>query len=274
MFLIANGRVNKTYGIAVATVAASPGEASSERGRHLVESIGSCTECHGDDLSGDIVADDAMFGTIVASDLTSGRGGIASSYTDIDYVRAIRHGVRPNGKAMVIMPSQYFYELSDGDLGAMIAHLKTVPPVDTDLPETSLGPLGRVFTLLDKALLPASIIDHGAPRPSEPVPGVTADYGKYLGVVCTACHAKDLAGGPLPGEGPEAPLAPNLTPAGVLASCTKAAFFVAMRTGVTPDGRTLDSDYMPWPSLGKMHDEEIRAVWLYVRSVPAKEPEE
>lgn len=274
VFLIANGRVNKTYDIAVAAVVNPPGEAAVERGQHLAESIGSCTECHGDGLSGDLVVDDPMFGTVVATNLTSGRGGIGGSYTDIDYVRAIRHGVRPDGKAMVIMPSQYFNEFSDDDLGAIISYLKTLPPVDNDLPETSLGPLGRVLPLLDKSLLPALIIDHEAPRPADPVPGVTAKYGKYLGVVCTACHGKDLAGGPLAGEGPDAPLATNLTPAGALASWTEADFFAALREGVTPDGRSLDSEYMPWLSLRKMHDDEIKAVWLYVKSVPAKESAE
>ena len=188
-------------------------------------------------------------------------------------MRAIRHGVSSDGKALVIMPSQSFNELSDDDLGAMIAYLKTVPPVDTDRPETSLGPLGRVLPLLDKSLIPASIIDHDAPRPAAPVAGVTAEYGKYLTVVCTACHAKDLAGGALPGEGPDAPLATNLTPAGALASWTEADFFTALREGVTPDGRSLDATYMPWPSLGKMHDDEIKAAWLYIKSVPAKESE-
>ncbi len=81
LFLVANGRVNKTYDIAVASVVAPPGDASLERGRHFVESIGSCTECHGADLSEDVITDDTMFGTVVASNLTSGQGAASADRT-------------------------------------------------------------------------------------------------------------------------------------------------------------------------------------------------
>lgn len=41
-----------------------------------------------------------------------------------------------------------------------------------------------------------------------------------------------------------------------------------MRQGATPGGRQLSS-YMPWKTLGRLHDEELRALWLYLQSLPA-----
>ena len=117
------------------------GPEAIERGRHYVESIGLCSACHGDNLAGDILEEDALFGTLAAPNLTSGLGGIGRVYTDIDYVRTIRHGVKPDGTSVVIMPSQYFNGIGDDDLGALIAYLKSLSPIDNEVPATSLGHL-------------------------------------------------------------------------------------------------------------------------------------
>lgn len=78
-----------------------------------------------------------------------------------------------------------------------------------------------------------------------------------------------LMNGQQPAE-PGAPFAPNLTPGSELAAWTEADFMNALRTGITPSGHEL-SDSMPWKGLGKMTDEELKAVWLYLQSVPALE---
>lgn len=44
-----------------------------------------------------------------------------------------------------------------------------------------------------------------------------------------------------------------------------------MRTGLTPDGRELDTNFMPWESFGNFHDDELKAVWLYLSSLPVGE---
>ena len=194
---------------------------------------------------GEVLEDDPVFGKLVPSNLTAGKGGIGGTYTDIDYVRAIRHGVRPSGKALVLMPSEYYNKINDADLGAIIAYLKSLPPVDNELPKTKLGPLGRVITLLDGALVPASIIEHDAPRPRDVEPAVTADYGEYLAFICAICHADNLAGGSVPGEGGDAPLAPILTPKGALSNWSDVEFVNVLRTGTTPAGKRLDNEYMP-----------------------------
>ena len=192
-------------------------------------------------------------------------------YADADWVRAIRHGVGNDGKPLVIMPSQYFNKFSDQDLGDIVAYLKSLPPVDNDQAKTKLKILGRIITLLDSEILPASMIDHEAPRPASPAKGVTKEYGEYLATVCMACHGKHLSGGPLPGEGGDAPVAPNLTHLAV-SDWSEADFDKAVRTGVTPF-RKLDQEFMPWETLANLTDDEVTALWLYVSSLEPREYE-
>ncbi len=271
LYFIGSSKVNKTYAIEVAAVTVPTGAQAVERGRHFVEAIGLCMECHTDSLGGDIMDDDPVFGTLVARNLTSGQGGIGGTFTDLDYVRAIRHGLGQDDKALVIMPSEAFNKISDTDLGAIIAYLKSLPPVDNELPETSLAPVGRIFTLLDGSLIPATLIDHEAPRPPEPEIGVTKEYGDYLAFICSACHGENLSGGPVPGADPNGPLAPNLTPGGALGSWTDAQFISTLRTGVTPSGKQLDNEFMFWETFRNMTDDELGAIWLYLQSLPARE---
>ena len=272
LYFIGSGKVNKTYDVEVVAVTVPTGDQAIERGRHFVEAIALCQECHGDNLSGeDNLEEDPLFGTYSPRNLTPGRGGIGGTFSDIDYTRAIRHGVGKDGKALVIMPSEFYNKISDSDLGAIIAFLKSLPPVDNEVPETSLGPLGRICTVLESSLLPATLIDHEAPRPAEPQPGVTREYGEYLTFMCSLCHGDALSGGSVPGDEPDAPPAPNLTPGGPLRLWSEADFINTLRTGVTPGGRSLDSENMPWEYFTKMTDDELEAIWMYLQSLPAKE---
>ncbi len=264
LLLLGGWRVNKEYDIDVAAVTVSNDAGTIARGKHYVETLGLCQECHGEKLEGDILEDDPVFGKLVPSNLTSGVGG---SYTDIDYVRAIRHGVGPTGKPLVLMPSEFFNRISDADLGAIIAYLKSLAPVDNDVPKTKLGPLGRVITLLDETLVPAGMIDHEAMRPQDVAPAVSVEYGEYLAIVCTVCHGDNYAGGSVPGEGSDVPLAPNLTPKGALSSWSGEDFASVIRTGTTPAGKKLDSEFMPWLRFLALTDDELEAIWLYLSSL-------
>lgn len=72
------------------------------------------------------------------------------------------------------------------------------------------------------------------------------------------------------GSPPGTPPAANLTPAGI-GNWTEADFFHAIRTGKRPDGSVLNS-FMPWATFRNMTDDELRALWLYVRSLPPAQP--
>lgn len=265
-------RLGRTYEVSARALALRADEQTLARGKHLATAIGKCVDCHSADLGGKTFIDAPPLGVIQAPNLTSGRGGVGD-WSDADLERAIRHGVDPAGRALLAMPSNEFYYLSDADAGALVAYLRTLPPVDRELPASTLGPVGRAMFLGGKLpILAAEGIDHAAPRPAAPAPGVTREYGEYLATVggCRGCHLPDLVGGPIAGTPPEWPPASNLTPAGI-GSWTEADFFRAMRGGKRPDGTAIRAPYMPWPLAGQMTDDEMRAVWMYLKSVPAKE---
>lgn len=265
LYMMTETRINKVYDVPVEAIEIPSDPASIERGRHLVAAVVLCMDCHSPGFSGQVWDDGWLLARLSPSNLTSGNGGIGRMYTDEDWVRAIRHGIGKDGKSLLVMPSNSFYYLSDEDLGAIITFVKSTPPIDNELPKLRLGPMGRLFLLQTPGLLPAEVIDHFGPRPVAPEPGITAEYGAYIAFSCRECHGQDLAGGPEPGEGL------NLTPGDELATWTEADFITAIRTGDTPDGKQLDNELMPWKTFGAMTDEELKAIWLYVQSVPAVE---
>ena len=255
--------LNKTYDIPVENIAFPTDAATIARGKHLIDTIAFCQECHGDDFAGAIQVDDPFAGRLVTSNLTAGKGGVGRVYSDTDFLRAIRHGVKPNGKPLIAMPANLFNHLSDADLAAIIAYLRTVPPVDKELATTELRPLGRLYVvIMPDEVVPSAAIKHTAPRPTAPPPGVTVEYGKYLSFACTVCHGDDFAG--KPGEGGGI----NLTPGGELATWRESDFIRVMRTGVTPEGIQLDNAKMPWKRVGQLTDDELKAIWLFLAQVP------
>ena len=269
IYFIAGSRLDRTFEIDVAPIAIPADDASIERGRHLAVSVGLCTECHESDLRGQVMEDDALFGRLVAKNLTTGKGGIGGSRTDLELVAAIRHGIDPDGKPLIVMPSSFYNKLSDTDIGAIIAYIRSVPPVDNEVPSTAMGPLGRLFVLMaGDDLLTAQAIDHTAPSAAMPEQGVTVEYGQYLAVACSACHGDNLGGG----TGESGP-APNITPSGAIGKWTEEQFIRTLRLGVTPDQRKLDPENMPWKSFGQMTDPELKAVWLYLQSIPPSSEE-
>jgi len=81
-------------------------------------------------------------------------------------VRAIRDGVRPDGSALIFMPSSEYRGIGPDNLGVPISWIKSMPPVDTELREQEVGPLGRVLYLTGALpLVPTEMIDHGDDRP-------------------------------------------------------------------------------------------------------------
>ena len=263
--------MTRLYDVTPAKLAIPTDSASLARGRHVAEAIGKCVDCHGEGLRGSAMIDDGAFGRLVASNLTRGKGGVIDNYSDEQLVRAIRHGVKPDGKPVLFMPSSEFYYFSDEDLAALIAYIRSLPPVDNELAPTKLGFIPRMLYVAKKMeLIPAEVIDH-ANRPTIPARGATREYGLYLAQTggCMGCHGPGLSGGAIPGAPPSFPKATNITPTG-LTGWTEASFMQAMRSGVRPNGTKIDP-FMPWSRIGQLTDEELRALWLYLASVPGRE---
>lgn len=245
--------------------------AQLERGRHLVTAVAKCVDCHTADMGGQIFIDGGPFATVYASNLTPGKGGRLAGYTDAQIEAAIRHGVRPNGRGIMIMPSDEYQYLSDADVSAIIAYIRALPPVDREQPNSKLGPIGRAVYTFGMPLMPAARIDHEATGPrTAPPAGPTREYGQYLVSVggCRGCHGPNLVGAASPE--PDTPPSANITPAGPIGRWSEADFVRAIRTGTRPDGTKIN-EFMPWKSMSTHTDDELRAIWLYLQTVPPVE---
>ena len=265
-FLTSNARANETYEIETAELTIPRDAESIAEGQRLA-AIRACNECHGSDYGGDLLIDDPALGTIYSPNITS--GGETADYTPREWDLAIRHGVGPDNKPLFVMPSNDYYRISDEDLVMMIAFLESLPPVSDTMPESRLGPMGRALVASGQIPFSASLIDHSVAPPQSVAREVSAEYGEYLATTCTGCHGVDFAGGDvLPGSSPDEPAPANLTPSGHPGNWTQEDFIRTLRTGVTPEGKELNPEYMPWPITSLMTEDELAAVWLYLSNLP------
>ena len=261
VYTVTTLHIRQRYELPDSPVRAATDSAALARGRHLAEAISKCQECHAADLGGELWVDEPAFGRLAGVNLTTGRGGLGD-YSDADFERAIRHGVGRDRQPLIFMPSEAFSAMSDEDLAALIGYLRSLPPVDRQMPEPKVGPVARALYLAGNfPLLPVKLIDHDS-RPPAPPAGATVEYGRYLATIggCRSCHGLALAGDANPD-------APDIT-VGRLGGWTEEDFFRSLRRGMRPDGSVIDPEKMPWVASGRMTDEEIRAVWLYMRSLP------
>jgi cytochrome c553 len=236
-----------------------------ERGRHLA-AVGQCMECHGENLAGLPVIDDPAFGHVYSANLTTGKGGVAGSYTDAELIRAFRQGVKHDGSPIAFMPVADFRNFSDEDASAIVAYLRTIPPVDHVQPKSSLGPIGRMLLITGNVpvLVPARKYAAASTHVPSVVPAPTAEYGEYLSraIGCRGCHGDELRGGKVPGGPPSWPAAPSINAEG-LSGWSEADFVKTLRTGVVPGGRVLNAA-MPYRLTKLMTDDELHALWLYL----------
>lgn len=270
-------RLNRTYTFTPEKVEVPTDAASIAEGKRQVTMRG-CSVCHGPDLAGRAMIDDPKIAIVYAANLTSGKGGVGATFTTDDWTRAILHGVKPDGKTVVIMPAWEFWAgMTNAQLGDVIAYLKSLPPVDRVIPERQIAfPIRAAIALgqLDAShFFPGEGIDHSAQRPA-PVPvAETAEYGKTLAIMCTSCHNPDFTGGPVKGRPPTPgePDPQNITPdkTSGIGKWTKDDFFKAIHEGVRPDGSKL-SNAMPWENFKLMTDTELGAVWAYLQSLPPR----
>jgi cytochrome c553 len=271
VFVKASRRLNRKHEVPPFAGLVIPADSASvARGEHIARSIGTCTLCHGEDLGGEVYAEMGPLGRVVGPNLTHGRGGVPAEYSDEDWIRSIRYGVRRDSTSMLVMPSEVWVHFSDEDLASLIAYLKTLPPVDRELPRTELGLLGRALVGMGRLEILVAEKTEPFTRVPEVPPGPTVEYGGYLAKTsgCAGCHGYGFSGGRVAGP-PDLPPASNLTPSGRIASWTESQFVEAMRTGKRPDGSVIN-EFMPWRILAGMTDEELHAIWLYLQSVPSK----
>jgi mono/diheme cytochrome c family protein len=271
MKTVAEGQIRKKYDIQPEAIVLPDDSASLERGRQRAAVL--CLDCHGEGFGGKEFFNDPQLGRMDSPNLTSGEGGIGGDYTVTDWVRAIRHGVNRDGRALMVMPSADFHSLSRQDLSEVVAYIMSIPPVDRQVQtEASFTAMAKVLMTAGAfgTVFGADEIDHKAGYSTAPDPGPTAVYGEYLVKVfgCRHCHGDMLNGGKSPD--PASPFCPNITPGGNLGRWTEPQFISAMRTGTTPEGHQM-TDFMPWKATANMNDMELQALHQYLNSLPRLE---
>jgi mono/diheme cytochrome c family protein len=266
--VISGVRLRKHYDVTGKAVPVPSDSASMARGKALATLYG-CAGCHTPTLAGQQMIDGFPFAKLASSNLTRGEGGIGGTYSDADWDRAVRHGVRWDGTPLFLMPSHEFNRMSDDEFGRIIAYVKSVPPVNRTPARRVIYPLARALHTFGAPLVPAEKIDHTRQVNPQPSPGPTLVYGEYVASACRFCHGENLGGQPVGGE-PGAPPSPPIGQNSIVSRWTEAQFIQTIRSGVTPEGRTLRKEYMPWDAVGALHDDELHALFTYLRKAPTQ----
>lgn len=226
-----------------------------------------CAQCHSTDEKTPLVGrnfatDGPSIGTLWASNLT-GAGEIAT-WSDGEVIRAIREGVHKTGRALVIMPSEVFRHMSDADVEAIVAYLRSQPAVGPNTPPTKLNFLAAFVVGL--GIAPTSAQPPITRPIMAPAEAESAERGEYLVSIlaCQRCHGENFTGGQ--GGAPGTPPAPNLR--AILAKWSVGDFVRTFRTGVDPYNRTL-AEGMPLKAISTAaSDADLAAMFLYLHGLP------
>ncbi|HUM68751.1 MAG TPA: cytochrome c [Chloroflexota bacterium] len=253
LWAISASRLNRTYEVTAVynlTLPTDPERIAAGEKLYTIY----CESCHGANLAGASFSEDPAFGEIYSANLTSGANGIGRSYSDDEIARAIWYGVKQDGSPTVGMPYEFNQGIHVGDMENLLAYLRSAPPVDTNHPTPSYGPMLRVFHAANLfPLVTAENAEMSQPPPAIVSPDDTLAYGAYLSVFCTACPGIAIAE------------SPSLWTA--VTTWTEAEFEQAMTQGVRPDGSQMDPEMMPWPSFNLYTEAERHAIWAYLQSL-------
>jgi mono/diheme cytochrome c family protein len=243
------------------TVSSTP--ALVARGAYMAAAMPGCGGCHSSNpaanppvLDGGKI-DAAPLAVFYPPNLTP--GGPLKDWSDGEVVRAIREGVGKDGKPLLLMPSHNLKNLSDEDVQALVAYLRSQPAVSTPTPEHNVMFLGVM--LIGSGQFPPSNQPSVASVTAPPM-APTAEYGRYLvnATDCRDCHGPKLDG---TGTPPGPPPGPSLV---IVKGWTEEQFIKTIREGVDPSGHQL-SDEMPWKEYGRATDNDLKAIYAYLRSL-------
>jgi len=203
-----------------------------------------------------------------------------SRYTDGELFRVITTGVTKEGKAMFpVMPYHYYGRMDPEDIYSIIAYIRTLKPIKNNVPD-------------GKPDFPMNIILNTIPEKAEltkmPANTDIVNYGKYLvnAAACLECHTQfekgQLVKGTEYGGGREFPFpngtfarSGNITPdretgIGSWNETQFISIFHSRSDSMTLNTKLKPDDFntvMPWNMLGKMKDEDLKAIYTYLRTV-------
>jgi cytochrome c553 len=275
--LIGFYKLNQQHANPVADVHVAGTPEQVARGERLAHI---CAGCHSPDrqlpLSGvNMIAHFGFppIGTFYAPNLTP--SGNIKDWSDGELIRAIREGVHKNGRSLLVMTAENFRYMSDDDVQAVVAYLRSQPPTGRPTPENNWNVLGAVFTnLVDFRTAQAPVGHVAAPQPGTP------QVGEYMVNIigCRDCHGDQLQGKVANGQ-PGPPPGPNLTK--IVPHWSEAQFMTFFNTGTLPDGSTVPVVTLPdgsseavmaWEVVrASTTDDELKALYTYLHSLPAVE---
>lgn len=254
------------------------------RGDYLVNTVMTCQNCHtpmgpnGPDfskaLSGGLLFDEPPF-KVVASNITQDKETGIGGWTDAQIKHLLRTGRRPNGVQIAeVMPTAFYGILTERDMDAIVAYLRTVKPVKN-----------KVADPVYKIQLPHHLFPGGEKPYTEAMLTDKVKNGFYLATIghCMECHTPfgakgkdfvgDLGKGGMEFPGPWGKsVSVNITSSKAkgLGDWTDAQIKTAITQGVSKDGHKLKPP-MGYPYYARMKGEDIDAMIAYLRTVPAKE---
>jgi hypothetical protein len=257
----------KVYDVPVPTVVRSSDPTVLARGKHLAESVAPCaaSSCHGKDLAGGETVAMGPVATLLGPNVTQ----IVLAYSDGELARLIHDGIKKDGRSVAFMPVQDYAWLPEDDVAAIVSYVRTLPVVDRASGFTVIKTIGKVLDRRNQIVFDvARRIDHrSGVRSRGATP--TVEYGQFLAMGCQGCHGEHFSGGPLPGAPSSMAIPLNLTPHETgLKEWSFADFNTLLDEGVRKNGKRLDP-LMPYAAFGKFDDVERRALWAFLRSVPA-----
>ncbi|MGZ3423899.1 MAG: cytochrome c [Polyangiales bacterium] len=263
----------RRYDAPYPAIHASTDPAVIERGKYLAYGPAHCADCHGvTDPEGRLSGGfewKLPLGKLYTPNITPDDETGIGRLKDEEIARSLRHGVGADGRAL--LPFMPFANMSDEDLTAVISFLRSQKPVRNAVPKHQPNLLGRVVI--------ATLIKPKGPDGTPPVSvprDTTAAYGKYLVQSvgnCTGCHTeRDGIGRPIGpmlagGGNIDGWITPNLTPdkeTGRITDWSEDTFVLRFHVGSGPKGSP-----MPWKSFGTITDDDARAMYRYLRSLPA-----
>jgi mono/diheme cytochrome c family protein len=284
--VVIEARWKRRFDAPYPAIAARPDPAAVARGEYLVYGAAACAYCHvAREQWGRLDRGERLpltghhlfrlpFGDIYSSNLTPDAETGIGKRADPDLARILRFGVRADGRAAFPLME---FRLSDEDLTSIVSYLRAQPAVPHAVPEHQLTRFGKA--LMAFAIAPET---PAAAAPAASPAGATVERGRYLAndvSSCVSCHTDRGSDGALVGppfgggqrmdvaaDASKVFVSPNLTPdreTSPVGAWSEDAFVARFKLGELVPGTP-----MPWGAFARFTDDDVRAVYRYLRSLP------
>lgn len=267
------------------------------RGEYLAHYVANCMDCHSKrdftKFSGPIVPGSeggggfaftdkiGLPGIVYARNITPDKETGIGNWTDAEILRAMTHGINKAGDTLFpLMPYPNLNRLAKDDLLSIIAYLRTLKPISNAIPKRELFiPIATAY--------PGPILQPTVDGNSRPAETDLVNYGKYMVTMadCGTCHSpltphgpdvtRMFSGGYVFDLGTFKVVSANITPdsATGIGTWTEKAFIDKFRNNSSDANVNRDpgkeNSIMPWAMYGKMKTEDLKAIYAYLRTVPA-----